>query len=110
QKQEWGSRKASISYRSPTDGSSCPDQLEILSERALTTNIRGVEAVKNTKELQELMYQYTEFLIRLAYYYVKDLQAAEDIVQEVFIKFYNSPSDYEERGELKAFLTKMTVN
>lgn len=66
--------------------------------------------MKSAKQLQDLMFQYTEFLIRIAYYYVKDLQAAEDIVQEVFIKFYNSHSDYEERGELKAFLTKMTVN
>ncbi len=63
-----------------------------------------------TNELKELMFQYTEYLIRLAYYYVKDLQAAEDIVQEVFIKFYNNQSNYEERGEVKAFLTKMTVN
>ncbi|QUG43737.1 sigma-70 family RNA polymerase sigma factor [Psychrobacillus sp. INOP01] len=55
------------------------------------------------------MFQYTEHLIRLAYY-VKDLQAAEDIVQEVFIKFYHNQNNYEERGELKAFLTKMTIN
>ncbi|WP_432362942.1 sigma-70 family RNA polymerase sigma factor [Sporosarcina sp. UB5] len=63
-----------------------------------------------TNEIKELMFQYTEYLIRLAYYYVKDLQAAEDIVQEVFIKFYNSQHNYEERGEVKAFLTKMTIN
>ena len=56
------------------------------------------------------MLQFTEPLIRLAYYYVKDLQAAEDIVQEVFIKFYHNQNNYEERGELKAFLTTMTVN
>lgn len=61
-------------------------------------------------DLKELMLQYTESLIRLAYYYVKDLQAAEDIVQEVFIKFYHMQNSYEERGELKAYLTKMTVN
>ncbi|WP_342567491.1 sigma-70 family RNA polymerase sigma factor [Psychrobacillus sp. FSL K6-4046] len=60
-------------------------------------------------ELRELMFQYTEPLIRLAYGYVKDLQAAEDIVQEVFIKFYHQ-NYYEERGELKAYLMKMTVN
>ena len=63
----------------------------------------------NINDLKELMFQYTEPLIRLSYYYVKDLQAAEDIVQEVFIKFYHY-NHYEERGELKAFLTKMTVN
>ncbi len=60
--------------------------------------------------LRDIMLQYTEPLIRIAYGYVKDLQAAEDIVQEVFIKFYHQQSNYEERGELKAFLTKMTVN
>ncbi|WHT47637.1 sigma-70 family RNA polymerase sigma factor [Sporosarcina thermotolerans] len=64
----------------------------------------------NTKKIEEVMFQNLEFLIRLAYYYVKDLQVAEDIVQEVFIKFYNNKSKYENRGELKAFLTKMTVN
>ena len=64
----------------------------------------------NVYDLKELMFQYTESLIRLAYYYVKDLQAAEDIVQEVFIKFYHNQNHYEERGELKAFLTQMTVN
>lgn len=53
---------------------------------------------------------YTESLIRLAYYYVKDRQAAEDIVQEVFIKLYHHPDKYEERGELQAFLYKMTAN
>uniref|UniRef100_UPI00406CC470 sigma-70 family RNA polymerase sigma factor n=1 Tax=Psychrobacillus sp. FSL K6-4046 TaxID=2921550 RepID=UPI00406CC470 len=65
--------------------------------------------MSNINELKELMFQYTEPLIRLAYYYVKDLQAAEDIVQEVFIKFYHN-HHYEERGELKSFLTKMTIN
>ena len=61
-------------------------------------------------DLKELMFQYTEPLLRLAYGYVKDLQAAEDIVQEVFIKFYHQNYSYEERGELKAYLTQMTVN
>lgn len=64
----------------------------------------------NINDLKELMFQYTEPLIRLAYYYVKDLQAAEDIVQEVFIKLFHNQHHYEERGELKAFLTTMTIN
>ena len=68
--------------------------------------VKGVEALKSTKELKELMFQYTESLIRIAYYYVKDLQAAEDIVQEVFIKFYNSQINYEERGEVKGLFNK----
>lgn len=62
------------------------------------------------EELKQIMSRYTASLIRTAYYYVKDLQVAEDIVQEVFIKFYNSHHSYEERGELGAYLTKLTVN
>lgn len=62
------------------------------------------------QNLKEIMNLYTEPLLRLAYYYVKDTQIAEDIVQEVFIKMYNSQTNYEERGELKAYLYKMTSN
>lgn len=40
-------------------------------------------------ELEKIMEQHTERLIRLAFYYVRDLQCAEDIVQDVFIKFYD---------------------
>ncbi|WP_354471091.1 sigma-70 family RNA polymerase sigma factor [Lysinibacillus parviboronicapiens] len=61
-------------------------------------------------ELEEVMAQHTERLIRLAFYYVKDLQGAEDIVQDVFIKFYDNQQNYEERGELKAYLSKLVIN
>lgn len=60
--------------------------------------------------LKEIMRLHTTSLVKLAYYYVKDRQAAEDIVQEVFIKFYHLDNQYEDRGELKAFLYKMTAN
>lgn len=71
---------------------------------------KGVVFLLTIHDLKEIMNLYTEPLIRLAYYYVKDRQAAEDIVQEVFIKIYHAQYKYEERGELKAFLYKMTAN
>ncbi|MFJ7734673.1 sigma-70 family RNA polymerase sigma factor [Lysinibacillus sp. NPDC097231] len=61
-------------------------------------------------ELEEIMERHTERLIRLAFYYVRDLQSAEDIVQDVFIKFYDNQHNYEERGELKAYLSKLVIN
>ncbi|MGE6514089.1 sigma-70 family RNA polymerase sigma factor [Lysinibacillus sphaericus] len=61
-------------------------------------------------ELEEIMELHTERLIRFAYYYVKDLQGAEDIVQDVFIKFYDNQQNYEERGELKAYLSRLVIN
>lgn len=62
------------------------------------------------KELEEIMQQHTERLIRLAFYYVKDLQSAEDIVQDVFIKIYDNQQNYEERGELRAYLSRLVIN
>ena len=70
----------------------------------------GSEANLDREELAEIMDRHTDYLLRIAYGYVKDLHAAEDIVQEVFIKFYSNNGKYEERGELRAYLAKMTVN
>jgi len=58
--------------------------------------------------LEKIIDEHADHLLRLAYFYVKNLQTAEDIVQEVFIKF--SQCDYEERGQLRAFLSTLTIN
>ena len=54
------------------------------------------------------MIEYTDLLFRIAFYYVKDSYIAEDIVQDVFMKFYCS--NYVEQGELRAYLSRMTAN
>lgn len=59
--------------------------------------------------LQQVMIEHTEKLFRIAYYYVRHTQTAEDIVQDVFIKFYHATT-YMEKGKLDAYLAKMTVN
>lgn len=56
------------------------------------------------------MEQHTERLIRVAYYYTKDLQIAEDLVQEVFIKFYHKQSSLKEVTDISAYLSRMTIN
>lgn len=60
-------------------------------------------------QLENLMQHYTEKLLRIAYYYTKNAQSAEDIVQDVFITFHFK-ANYEERGEMGAYLAKMTIN
>ena len=58
--------------------------------------------------LEKIIDEHAEHLLRLAFFYVKDRKAAEDIVQEVFIKF--SSQTYEERGLLHAYLSTLTIN
>ena len=57
---------------------------------------------------EQIIDEYSGHLLRLAYFYTRNRHAAEDIVQEVLIKFYES--NYEERGQLRSFLATMTVN
>ncbi|MEJ9280018.1 RNA polymerase sigma factor [Ureibacillus thermosphaericus] len=56
----------------------------------------------------QILEEHSEHLLRIAYYYTKNLHAAEDIVQDVFIKY--SKSNYKEQGQLRAYLTKITIN
>ncbi|WP_409369251.1 sigma-70 family RNA polymerase sigma factor [Lysinibacillus sp. 38-6] len=58
--------------------------------------------------LEKIIDDHAEHLLRLAYFYVKNQHVAEDIVQEVFIKF--SEHAYEERGQLRAYLSTLTIN
>lgn len=58
--------------------------------------------------LRTVMEEHSVHLIQLAFFYTKSYHAAEDIVQDVFIKYHHTP--YEERGQLRAYLRKLTVN
>jgi RNA polymerase sigma factor (sigma-70 family) len=60
-------------------------------------------------EYERAIEQYTEPLLRQAYFYTKNKYAAEDIVQDVWIKFYET-NGYDEQGQLAAYLHKMTYH
>ena len=60
-------------------------------------------------DLERIIDDYGEHLLKMAYFYLRDRETAKDVVQEVFISFYDS-STYEEQGKLRAYLTKLTVN
>lgn len=59
--------------------------------------------------IEEVMQTYGDYLTRVAYLYMKDEMLAEDIVQDVFIKFYQS-AQFEGRASLKTYLVRMTIN
>ena len=69
---------------------------------------------ENTKltdeEMKTIMDSHGEYLIRLAYFYVKDWATAEDIMQDVFISYYRKSAQFDNRASLKTYLSKITVN
>lgn len=61
-------------------------------------------------EMQQIMQDYGDYLVRLAYVYVKSWSEAEEIVQDVFVKFFEKGSQFEGKSSLKTYLAKMTIN
>ena len=69
-----------------------------------------MEKQERDKMLTNAMDTYGHYLTRLAYALVKDKQKAEDIVQEVFIRYYLHLDQFEGRSSIKTYLYRITVN
>ncbi|WP_043930636.1 sigma-70 family RNA polymerase sigma factor [Bacillus sp. EB01] len=61
-------------------------------------------------QFRNVMKDNGEYLIRLAFFYVKDWSAAEDIVQEVFVTYFLKSHQFENRSSIRTYLAKITVN
>ncbi|WKA49408.1 sigma-70 family RNA polymerase sigma factor [Planococcus liqunii] len=68
------------------------------------------ESEISDEQMEKIMDNCGEELIRLAYFYVKDWQAAEDIVQEVFLSYYQKSHQFDKRSSLRTYLSKITIN
>ena len=62
------------------------------------------------EHLQQVMREHGEYCIRVAYFYVKDWSAAEEVVQDVFLAYAKNSHRFEERSSLKTYLVKITIH
>ena len=61
-------------------------------------------------KIEDIVAEHGDYLLRVAYLYVKNKATAEDIVQDVFISFYQNQAQYRGDASLRTYLVKMTVN
>ena len=59
---------------------------------------------------EDAVEQYTTYLLKLSYLYVKDKQVAEDIVQDTFVKIYAQFGDTIQVEKVRSYIVTMTVN
>ena len=64
------------------------------------------------EELEEIIDKYGDMVYRLAFSYTKNKEDADDISQEVFIKFIQNAYKFKkiDDGYLKAWLIRVTIN
>lgn len=63
-----------------------------------------------SEHLQQAMREHGEYCIRVAYFYVKDWAAAEEVVQDVFLAYAKNIDKFEQRSSLKTYLVKITIH
>jgi RNA polymerase sigma-70 factor, ECF subfamily len=62
------------------------------------------------KEIQRLMDDYGDDVLRTSYMYLKDLQNAEDAFQEVFIRVFNKLESFKGESSEKTWVIRITIN
>ena len=68
------------------------------------------ETNREEYKIEDLMRQYGNAVLRTAYAYVKDRDAAEDLFQEVFIKAYYNMDKFRGDCSIKSWLIRITIN
>ena len=61
-------------------------------------------------QIESLIEEYGNDVLRIAYMYVKDIHAAEDMFQEVFIKVNKNLANFEGRSSVKTWIISITIN
>ena len=68
-----------------------------------------MEKIKDEK-VEEIINKYFKLLFKIAYNYTLDAFKAEDIVQEVFLKFYRARNTFNDDEHIKNWLIRVTKN
>ena len=68
------------------------------------------EKKQSDRSIEELMREHGNAVLRTAYAYVNDRDAAEDLFQEVFIKAYYNMDKFRGDCSIKSWLIRITIN
>ncbi len=78
----------------------------------IVSDLELVEKVKagDRKAFSELVRRHQRSVLRLSLRFVKDMDTAEDVTQEAFIKAYEKLNSFEGRASFKSWLFQIAVN
>lgn len=69
-----------------------------------------VGILHDERSLRDVIIKYSSMILRIAVQNTNEYYAAEDITQEVFIKFMSCEKEFNSENHLKAWLIKVTIN
>ncbi|ENQ3079073.1 sigma-70 family RNA polymerase sigma factor [Bacillus sp. WLY-B-L8] len=60
--------------------------------------------------IDEIMNKYGQEILQLVYSYVNNKEIAEDLTQDIFVKFYKSLHTYKGKSKLRTWLWRIAIN
>lgn len=66
--------------------------------------------VRTNEELENVIETYGDMVLKLSLSYVRDYDTAEDITQNVFVKYMIEEKQFESGEHVKAWLLRVTIN
>ncbi len=66
--------------------------------------------IQNRESIQYLVNNYQKNVIKTAYYFVANMEDAEDLSQEVFLEILKSIGRYKKKSSLNTWIYRITVN
>ena len=66
--------------------------------------------VLDAQNLENLMKEHGDSILRMCYLYLKDYQLAEDATQETFIKAIRAYNSFRHKADEKTWLTRIAIN
>lgn len=62
------------------------------------------------KRIEEIVEEYSDLLLRVAFMYMKNISDAEDIIQETFLRLVKDYPSFDNDEHKKAWLIRVTIN
>lgn len=61
-------------------------------------------------EFENIVHQYANMIFRIAFGYLKCIEDANDVVQDVLIQLYVSDKDFESQEHIRNWIIRVTIN
>lgn len=68
------------------------------------------KTVRTQENITDTIEKYSDTLFKVALSYTKDKATAEDILQDVLIKYMTGPTEFHDEEHKKAWLLRVTIN
>lgn len=70
----------------------------------------GTQRIREKEDIEAAIERYTDMISKIAYSYTKNKETAEDMTQNVFLKYMTNTNEFCEEAHKKAWLIRVTIN